>query len=72
MRVLGIESSCDESAIAVLDEREGLLAHRIFSQTALHDAYGGVVPELATREHLRNFIPVARDPARRGHRAADA
>jgi N6-L-threonylcarbamoyladenine synthase len=61
MRVLGIESSCDESAIAVLDESAGLLAHRLYSQTALHDAYGGVVPELASRDHVRKLLPLLKE-----------
>jgi len=61
MRVLGIESSCDESAAAVLDEDAGLLAHRLFSQTALHDAYGGVVPELASRDHVRKLLPLLKE-----------
>ena len=61
MRVLGIESSCDESAVAVLDDREGLLAHRLFSQTELHDAYGGVVPELASRDHVRRLLPLLKE-----------
>ena len=52
MRVLAIESSCDESAAAVLDEHAGLLAHGLFSQIELHRAYGGVVPELASRDHV--------------------
>lgn len=58
MRVIGIESSCDESAVAVLDEHHGLLSHRLFSQTALHDEYGGVVPELASRDHVRKLLPL--------------
>jgi N6-L-threonylcarbamoyladenine synthase len=58
MRVLAIESSCDESAAAVLDAREGLLAHELFSQVALHQAYGGVVPELASRDHVRRLLPL--------------
>lgn len=61
MRVLGIESSCDESAVAVLDEEAGLLAHRLYSQTALHDAYGGVVPELASRDHVRKLLPLLKE-----------
>lgn len=60
MRVLGIESSCDESAVAVLDRTAGLLAHRLYSQTALHDEYGGVVPELASRDHVRRLLPLLR------------
>jgi N6-L-threonylcarbamoyladenine synthase len=58
MRILSLESSCDESAVAVYDEREGLLAHRVFSQVALHDVYGGVVPELASRDHVRKLLPL--------------
>jgi N6-L-threonylcarbamoyladenine synthase len=58
MRVLAIESSCDESAAAVLDDRGGLLAHGLFSQIELHRAYGGVVPELASRDHVRRLLPL--------------
>lgn len=61
MRVLGIESSCDESAVAVYDEVAGLLAHRIFSQVDLHRLYGGVVPELASRDHVRRLLPLVRE-----------
>jgi N6-L-threonylcarbamoyladenine synthase len=57
-RVLSLESSCDESAAAVLDEERGLLAHEIFSQTELHRRFGGVVPELASRDHLRRLLPL--------------
>jgi len=60
MRVLAIESSCDESAAAVLDARAGLLAHELFSQGDLHRAYGGVVPELASRDHVRRLLPLVR------------
>src|SRR5256714_12138816 len=60
MRVLAIESSCDESAAAVLDARAGLLAHQLFSQVELHRAYGGVVPELASRDHVRRLLPLVR------------
>jgi N6-L-threonylcarbamoyladenine synthase len=58
MRVLAIESSCDESAAAVLDSRAGLLAHELFSQIELHRSYGGVVPELASRDHVRRLLPL--------------
>ncbi len=58
MRVLGIETSCDETAVAVYDGRAGLLAHEIHSQVDLHAAYGGVVPELASRDHLRKLLPL--------------
>ena len=60
MRILAIESSCDESAAAVLDEQRGLLAHEMWSQIELHRAYGGVVPELASRDHLRRLLPLVR------------
>ena len=60
MRVLALESSCDESAAAVLDEEAGLLAHELFSQVELHRAYGGVVPELAARDHIRRLLPLTR------------
>jgi N6-L-threonylcarbamoyladenine synthase len=58
MRVLAIESSCDESAVAVLDEQRGLLAHELWSQVDLHRIYGGVVPELASRDHVRRLLPL--------------
>ena len=58
MRVLGIETSCDETAVAVYDGDAGLLAHEVYSQVDLHAAYGGVVPELASRDHLRKLLPL--------------
>lgn len=58
MRVLGIETSCDETAIAIFDDKEGLLAHVLYSQVATHAVYGGVVPELASRDHIRKIIPL--------------
>lgn len=58
MRVLGIESSCDDTAVAIYDSEKGLLAHRVFSQTATHAPYGGVVPELASRDHIRKLLPL--------------
>jgi N6-L-threonylcarbamoyladenine synthase len=61
MRVLGIESSCDETAAAVYDGTGGLLSHRLYSQVAMHQAYGGVVPELASREHVRRLLPLVRE-----------
>ncbi len=60
MQVLGIESSCDETAAAVYCTKSGLLGHQIYSQVALHDAYGGVVPELASRDHVRKLMPLVR------------
>ncbi len=60
MRVLALESSCDESAVAVLDSGRGLLAHELHSQVELHREYGGVVPELASRDHVRRLLPLVR------------
>src|SRR6202041_2479639 len=61
MRVMGIESSCDETAVAVYDTAQGLLSHRLYSQIAMHQAYGGVVPELASRDHIRRLLPLVRE-----------
>ena len=61
MRVIGIESSCDETAVAVYDAHLGLLSHRLHSQIAMHQAYGGVVPELASRDHVRRLLPLVRE-----------
>ncbi len=58
MRVLGIETSCDETGIAIYDSDEGLLAHALHSQIGLHLEYGGVVPELASRDHVRKTVPL--------------
>jgi N6-L-threonylcarbamoyladenine synthase len=60
MRILALESSCDESAVAVYDDTAGLLAHEIHSQIDLHRVYGGVVPELASRDHVRRLLPLVR------------
>lgn len=61
MRVLGIETSCDETGVAIYDTEGGLLAHRLFSQIALHAEYGGVVPELASRDHIKRVLPLVRE-----------
>ncbi|KTD23891.1 O-sialoglycoprotein endopeptidase [Legionella lansingensis] len=58
MRVLGIESSCDETGVAIYDSRLGLLAHTLHSQVAIHQCYGGVVPELASRDHVKYIVPL--------------
>jgi len=58
MRVLGFESSCDETGVAYYDSDRGLLRHAVHSQVAMHEAYGGVVPELASRDHIRRLIPL--------------
>ena len=60
MIVLGIETSCDETGVALYDTRRGLLAHALYSQVALHAEYGGVVPELASRDHVRKLLPLVR------------
>ncbi|MCX7891696.1 MAG: tRNA (adenosine(37)-N6)-threonylcarbamoyltransferase complex transferase subunit TsaD [Burkholderiales bacterium] len=60
MLVLGIETSCDETGLAVYDTERGLLARALHSQVAMHEAYGGVVPELASRDHIRRVVPLAR------------
>lgn len=60
MRVLGIESSCDETGVALYDSTKGLLAQALYSQIDLHAAYGGVVPELASRDHVRKLLPLIR------------
>lgn len=58
MRVLGIETSCDETGIAIYDANAGLLANQLYSQVKLHADYGGVVPELASRDHVRKTVPL--------------
>ncbi len=61
MHVLGIETSCDETAAAILSDTKGLLANQLYSQTALHSPYGGVVPELASRDHIRKLGPLVEE-----------
>jgi len=63
VRVLGIETSCDETGVAVYDTAGGLLAHRLHSQVDLHARYGGVVPELASRDHVRRLVPLIEEVA---------
>ena len=58
MRILGIETSCDETGIAIYDSENGLLSNQLHSQARLHQAYGGVVPELASRDHIRRIAPL--------------
>lgn len=58
--VLGIETSCDETAVAVYHAERGILAHCLHSQVAMHAKYGGVVPELASRDHIRHLVPLVR------------
>lgn len=61
MLVLGIETSCDETGVALYDVEQGLLAHTLHSQVKMHAQYGGVVPELASRDHIRRIVPLIRD-----------
>jgi N6-L-threonylcarbamoyladenine synthase len=60
LRVLGIETSCDETGVAVVDSERGLLAHALYSQVRLHAEFGGVVPELASRDHVRKLLPLVK------------
>jgi N6-L-threonylcarbamoyladenine synthase len=60
VRVLGIETSCDETGVALYDSEDGLLAHALYSQAALHREFGGVVPELASRDHVRRLVSLVR------------
>jgi N6-L-threonylcarbamoyladenine synthase len=72
MLVLGIESSCDETGLALYDSERGLLAHALHSQIAMHRDYGGVVPELASRDHIRRALPLLEEVlTRAGARGAD-
>ncbi len=59
-KILGIETSCDETGIAIYDENQGIIAHQLYSQVALHREYGGVVPELASRDHVRKIVPLVK------------
>ncbi|MCK5724135.1 MAG: tRNA (adenosine(37)-N6)-threonylcarbamoyltransferase complex transferase subunit TsaD, partial [Gammaproteobacteria bacterium] len=60
MLILGIETSCDETGIALFDSEKGLLADALYSQIAVHAEYGGVVPELASRDHIRKTLPLVK------------
>jgi N6-L-threonylcarbamoyladenine synthase len=61
MHILGLETSCDETGIAVYDGDRGILADTVYSQVAMHAEYGGVVPELASRDHVRKAVPLLRE-----------
>ena len=67
LAILAIETSCDETAAAVIDSNKGLIAHSIFSQVTLHKKFGGVVPELASREHIRMLLPLIDELLRSNH-----
>ncbi|MEO8991949.1 MAG: tRNA (adenosine(37)-N6)-threonylcarbamoyltransferase complex transferase subunit TsaD, partial [Nitrosospira sp.] len=60
MLILGIETSCDETGVALYHTQQGLLSHALHSQTEMHGEYGGVVPELASRDHIRRVLPLVR------------
>ena len=64
LKVLGIESSCDETGVAIYDSESGLLGHALHSQVALHAEYGGIVPELASRDHVRRLLPLVEEVLR--------
>ncbi|MBQ5949004.1 tRNA (adenosine(37)-N6)-threonylcarbamoyltransferase complex transferase subunit TsaD [Massilia sp. ST3] len=65
MIVLGVESSCDETGLALYDTERGLLSHALHSQVAMHEEYGGVVPELASRDHIRRALPLLEEVVKR-------
>lgn len=67
MQILGIETSCDETAVAVYDSEKGLRSHVVFSQIDIHAAYGGVVPELASRDHVRKVLPLLKQAMAEAH-----
>ncbi|MBV1914958.1 MAG: tRNA (adenosine(37)-N6)-threonylcarbamoyltransferase complex transferase subunit TsaD [Pseudomonadales bacterium] len=71
MRVLGIETSCDETGVAIYDSEEGLISEALFSQIDLHVEYGGVVPELASRDHIRKTIPLIKQVIAESDKAID-
>ncbi len=68
MLILGLESSCDETGVALYDTTQGLLAQTLYSQVEMHEAYGGVVPELASRDHIRRVLPLLRQCLDQAHR----
>ena len=70
MIVLGVESSCDETGLALYDTQRGLLSHALHSQVAMHEEYGGVVPELASRDHIRRAIPLLQQTLEKAGMAA--
>ncbi|HRE14776.1 MAG TPA: tRNA (adenosine(37)-N6)-threonylcarbamoyltransferase complex transferase subunit TsaD, partial [Usitatibacteraceae bacterium] len=71
MLTLGIETSCDETGVALYDSDRGVLGEALHSQVDLHALYGGVVPELASRDHVRRLLPLAREALDRAGRRLD-
>ena len=67
MYVLGIESSCDETGVAIYHTEQGLINHLIYSQVDMHSEYGGVVPELASRDHIRKLVPLIKQSLQENH-----
>ncbi|PIP80152.1 MAG: tRNA (adenosine(37)-N6)-threonylcarbamoyltransferase complex transferase subunit TsaD [Gammaproteobacteria bacterium CG22_combo_CG10-13_8_21_14_all_40_8] len=61
MKILGIETSCDETGVAIFDDKAGIIAQALYSQIELHSEYGGVVPELASRDHIRKLLPLVQE-----------
>jgi len=72
MLVLGIETSCDETGVAVYDSQQGLIHHALFSQVDIHSDYGGVVPELASRDHIRKLVPLIKQCLKESHMSLNA
>lgn len=70
MQILGIETSCDETGVAIYDEEKGLIANQLHTQIALHADYGGVVPELASRDHIRKLAPLLQAALQEAHLTA--
>ncbi|WP_373779066.1 tRNA (adenosine(37)-N6)-threonylcarbamoyltransferase complex transferase subunit TsaD [Glaesserella sp.] len=70
MRILGIETSCDETGVAIYDEQRGLVANQLYSQIEMHADYGGVVPELASRDHIRKTLPLIQAALKQANLAA--
>lgn len=70
MKILGIETSCDETGVAIYDDKQGLIANQLYSQIKLHADYGGVVPELASRDHIRKTVPLIQAALKQANLAA--
>ena len=71
MRILGIETSCDETGVAIYDSERGIVADALYSQIEIHAQYGGVVPELASRDHVRKLLPLIREVMAKGQCTSD-
>ncbi len=67
MKVLGIETSCDDTSVAIYDENQGIIVNELYSQIKMHDEYGGVVPELASRDHVQKLLPLVKMALSKGH-----